>query len=93
MDEDEVLDTSIAGATLTAKVRIDTGTGYGAWADVDVTNNDDGTFDIDWPVGVDDSAFTSGGIMEVVVKVVNGDYAYALNPFTMEIRDAESVLD
>lgn len=67
---------SISGATLTAQTWINDG----AQVDQSCTNNDDGTFQIDWPVDTDPSAFTVAGAMKIRIKVVNGVYTWYMKP-------------
>ena len=84
VDENGDLITSLAGATEVAKTSIN-----GA-ADVNVSCTDgaDGTFTIDWPNGVSDSAFTAAGTMRIRIWVTHGDLAFFLKPELMvEIRE------
>jgi hypothetical protein len=77
VDKDKALVSApITGATLTAETWINDG----SQVDVTVTNNDDGTFDIDWPIGANPSHFTAAGTMKIRIKVVIGDYTWYIKP-------------
>ena len=70
-DKEGDLITSISGATIAAKISIDGATE----ASVSCTNNDDGTFDIDWPTGTSAFALATGvdlGTMRVDIEVDQG---------------------
>jgi len=84
-DLDGALIASIAGATLTAQCKIDTETG--AEVAVTCTNTGDGTFTINWAKGVTASNFTKAGSMRIDVKVVQGDYTWYMDRFSIPIRD------
>lgn len=84
-DENGVLITSIAGATLTALCKIDTETG--AEVAVTCTNAGDGTFTVNWAKGASASTFTKAGTMRVDVKVVQGDYIWYMDRFSIPIKE------
>ena len=82
-DDDGNLITSISGKTLEAKVlidRVDT-----AERTVSCSNNDDGTFTIDW--GTTTSDFTGSGIMRVDILVTDSPRSWYMDRFTIEIRE------
>ena len=88
LDENNVLDTSIANATLTALVLIDSETG--SERSVSCTNNDDGTFTIDWETTLtNDSDFPSSGMMRVDVKVEpsGGAGRWYMDRFSIPVKD------
>jgi len=71
VDQAGDLITSISGATLTAKISVDEATE----SDVTCTNNDDGTFTIDWDTVTSDFALATGinlGSMRVDIEVDQG---------------------
>lgn len=83
-DKDGKLITSIAGATLTAKCKIDSATEF----DVSCTNNGDGTGTVDWP---DPSKFVlvSPAIrseMRVDIQVVQAPKTWFLPRWTAPIK-------
>lgn len=84
-DENGSLIPSIAGATLTAMCKIDTETG--AEVAVACTNGGDGTFTINWAKGVNPSTFTKAGQMRVDIKVVQGDYSWYMDRFTLPVKE------
>lgn len=86
VDEDGVLDTSISGATLEAIVRINEGT----WAVVSCTNNDDGTFDIDWDTGT--SNFTAAGIMDIWVRVTDSPTIWMMDVVHINVVDDDGAV-
>lgn len=75
-DENGDLITSISGATITAKTSIN----GGSVVDVSCSNNDDGTFTIDWPAGASDSVFAEAGTMKIKILIEQTDYSYYLKP-------------
>jgi hypothetical protein len=83
-DEDGDLITTITGAALVAKTKIDTEDE----ADVTMTNNDDGTMTIDWPTGT--SAFTvptgNRAAMRIDIQVTQGSNVWYIQRFTIPIR-------
>jgi len=87
VNEQGDLITSISGATLTAKTSID----GAAEADVDCTNDGDGTGTIDWPTGGDASAFAladgvNEGVMRIDIEVDEGTgTVWYLPRFTLPI--------
>jgi len=84
-DDDGTLITSISGASLTAKILIDRV--ESVERDVDCTNNDDGTFTIDWAIGADPSSFTGEGIMRVDVEVDDGTRVWYMPRFTIPVKE------
>lgn len=73
----------LVGAVITAQTWINTE----SQVDVTCTNNDDGTFDIDWPIGGNPSHFTEAGTIRVRIKVVQGAYTWYMKPdFTVPIE-------
>lgn len=84
-DENGDLIASIAGATLTAMCKIDTETG--AEVSVPCTNAGDGTFTINWASGANPSTFTKEGAMRIDVKIVQGDYTWYLDRFSIPIKE------
>lgn len=82
-DEDGVLDASIAGATLTAKCRIDAGTE----ADVSCTNAGDGTFTINWATGANPSSFTAAGVMRIDIEVDDTTRVWFMPRFSLNVID------
>ncbi len=81
-DADGNLDTSIAGATLTAKAKIDNE----SETSVTCTNNGDGTFTIDWNTTTSD--FTKKGSMRVRVNVVDSPLDYYMGTFSFPVKEA-----
>lgn len=79
-DDNDNLITSIAGATLTAKCKID----EAAEADVSCTNNDDGTFTIDWSTVTSD--FMSAGVMRIDIEVDDGTRVWYMLRFSLPVR-------
>jgi hypothetical protein len=83
-DDDGNLDDTIAGATLTAKTKID----QANEVDVTMTNNDDGTATIDWPTGT--SVFVlageKDGVMRVDIEVADSPLAWFLPRFSFPVK-------
>ena len=76
-----VLITSISGATLTAKCKLDSATEF----DVTCTNPGDGTFTINWGTGT--SSFAAKGSLRVRVKVVSGSYTWYMPAFSIPVKE------
>lgn len=76
-----VLITSIAGATLAARCKLDSGVEF----DVACTNTGDGTFTINWGTGT--SSFVAKGALRVDVKVVAGSYEWYMPRFSIPIKE------
>jgi len=74
--------TSISGTTLVAKCKLGSG---GTPFDVSCTNNDDGTFTIDWPTGT--SAFAAKGSLKIDIEVTDTPRLWYMNRFSIEIKD------
>lgn len=79
-DDKGNLITSIEGATLTAKCKID----EAAETSVTCTNADDGTFTIDWSTVTSD--FTAAGAMRIDILVAVGAYEWYLTRFSIPIK-------
>jgi hypothetical protein len=72
--------TSIAGATLTANCKLDSGTAF----DVTCTNAGNGTFTINW--STDTSNFAAAGALRVDVRVVSGAYTWYMPRFSVPVK-------
>lgn len=79
-DDGGDLDDSIAGATLSALCWLNGGT----VEEVSCTNNDDGTFTIDWSTST--SIFTEEGSLKVRIKVVDGARLWYMEAFSIPIE-------
>lgn len=71
---------SIAGATLTAKCKVDEAAEF----NVTCTNADDGTFTINWSTVT--SSFAVAGAMRIGVLVALGDYEWYMPLFSIPIK-------
>jgi len=80
-DDDGVLITSIAGTVLAAKCSID----GAAETSVTCTNNDNGTFTIDWNTTTSD--FTVAGSMKIDVLVTDSPREWYMNRFSIPVRE------
>lgn len=80
-DKDDVLDDSIASATLTAMTWINSASSP---TNITCTNNDDGTFTIDWSTVTSD--FTEAGTMKVRINVDDGTRSWYMDAFSLEIE-------
>ena len=74
----------LTGATLTAKCLLDA-SGSVEFS-VTCTNNDDGTFTIDWATGGSASSFVAKGMLRIDVEVNDGTRAWFLPRFSVPIR-------
>jgi hypothetical protein len=86
-DDDGALITSIAGTTIAALVKCDKDAT--AEATVTCTNNDDGTFTIDWPTGTSAFALDSGeveGSMKVDIRVTDSPRVWYMDRFSFPIK-------
>lgn len=83
-DDDDNLITSISGAGLSAKTKIDSA----AEVAITMTNNDDGTMTIDFPTGT--SAFVlaadKDGVMRVDVEVTQSPLVWYLPRFSIPVK-------
>ena len=78
--KDGVLITDIAGATLVAITSLNEATAV----NVTCTNNDDGTFTIDWPT--DTSTFSATGMISIRVRVTDGSYVWYMDKFEVSVE-------
>jgi len=80
-DEDGVLISSISGATITAKCKVDDNEEF----DVSCTNSDDGTGTIDWSDS--DSDFDNAGVMKIDLEVDDGSLVWFMPRFSIPIKN------
>lgn len=78
-DEDGTLITSISGATLTAKCKVDENTEF----DVTCTNSGTGEFTIDWDTAT--SSFAHAGMMKIDIEVAASPRLWFMPRFQIEI--------
>ena len=79
-DDDGVLITGISGATLVAVTSLNAAVAV----NVTCTNNDDGTFTIDWPT--DTSTFSALGMISIRVQVTDGSYVWYMDKFEVSVE-------
>ena len=79
-DADGVLVTSIAGKTLAAVTSLNDATAVV----VTCTNNDDGTYTIDWPT--DTSTFSATGMISIRVRVTDTPKVWYMDKFKISVE-------
>ena len=78
--KDGVLITDISGATLVAITSLN----GAAAVNVSCTNNDDGTFTIDWPT--DTSTFSATGVIRIRIRVTDSPNVWYMDDFEVLIE-------